>query len=101
MQQTGAIYIDERPDTVTQEPELRTIVDSLRDVVERLEMRGQELMSFEAKISSNGATPATGLRNANEPTDNYAKDLHSLLGRLRVVEEEQLTPAVTFLRAFL
>lgn len=89
-------------ETVNQkEPELRLIVSCFREVVERLEERGRELLVFEPKVSDNGVRFPTAVQPTEAQVENYTTDLRGLLGRLRAVDEDQLTPTVAFLKAFL
>lgn len=83
------------------EPELQQILDSLRDVTERLEARGRELWAFEPKVCQNGSTPSPTASPDQPPVgSNYGTDLRNLLGRLRAVEEGE-GAALEVLRSFL
>lgn len=87
--------------TVAKQPELQEILDSLRDVTERLEARGRELWAFEPKVSVNGSAPtATADVGVSPIGENYVTELRNLLGRLRAVEEGE-GAALEVLRAFL
>lgn len=84
-------------------PELLSIIHSLIEVTERLEQSGAALMAFEPKVCLNGVqpTPEAPSSKEREPSENYNDNFRSILGRLKALDEEKLTPALTMFKAFL
>ncbi len=94
-----AIYIE--TGAKADKPELLSIIHSLIEVTERLEQSGQALMAFEPKVCLNGVQPTPEATSPKEPSENYNDNLRSILGRLRALDEEKLTPALAMFEAFL
>ena len=86
--------------TEVESTELQTIIDSLVDVVGRLEGFGSSLRILESRIST--PDKSTGIvGEGGPPTDSsYSSQLHTILGRLRAVDEEQ-TGTLSSIQRFL